>query len=78
MLLRQRADRSLYFLHPRLPAGCLLCSAIIDGGIVQGYCYTQLADCEQETNGILTADRQYKLDPEKCRAIFGRKSRWEM
>lgn len=35
-----------------------------------GYCYTQLTDCEQEVNGLLTADRQPKAPVEKLKAIF--------
>ncbi|HET8628614.1 MAG TPA: glycoside hydrolase family 2 TIM barrel-domain containing protein [Thermomicrobiales bacterium] len=34
-----------------------------------GYCYTQLTDTEQETNGLLTADRRPKLDPAAIRAV---------
>jgi beta-galactosidase/beta-glucuronidase len=30
---------------------------------VAGFCYTQLTDIEQETNGLLTYDRQPKIDP---------------
>lgn len=36
-----------------------------------GYCYTQLTDVEQEVNGLLTYDRQIKVEPEKLRGIFG-------
>lgn len=28
-----------------------------------GFCYTQLTDIEQEINGLLTYDRQFKADP---------------
>jgi len=35
----------------------------------QGYCYTQLTDVQQETNGILTPDRKPKVDPERFRAL---------
>jgi len=38
-------------------------------GVVQGYCYTQLTDVEQEINGLLTYDRQPKLPLEIIRAI---------
>lgn len=38
-------------------------------GAVQGYCYTQLTDVEQEINGLLTYDRKPKLPLEKIRAI---------
>ena len=35
---------------------------------VAGFCYTQLADIEQETNGLLTYSREPKIDPaEICR-----------
>jgi hypothetical protein len=30
---------------------------------VAGFCYTQLTDIEQETNGLLTYDRRPKVDP---------------
>jgi hypothetical protein len=32
-------------------------------GPVEGLCYTQLTDVEQERNGLLTADRVPKVDP---------------
>lgn len=35
----------------------------------QGYCYTQLTDVEQETNGLLTPDRKPKIDPDRFRAL---------
>ncbi len=35
----------------------------------QGYCYTQLTDVQQETNGILTPDRKPKVDPERFCAL---------
>lgn len=34
-----------------------------------GYCYTQLTDVRQEVNGILTPERQPKVDPERFRAL---------
>lgn len=37
-----------------------------------GFCYTQLTDVEQETNGLLTCDRRFKVDPEVIRAINDR------
>lgn len=36
--------------------------AVYASDILWGYCYTQLADVEQEINGILTYDRQPKCD----------------
>ena len=35
----------------------------------QGYCYTQLTDVEQETNGLLTPDRKPKIDPDRFRTL---------
>lgn len=37
--------------------------------LVQGFCYTQLTDVEQEINGLLTYDRQPKLPLEQIRRI---------
>jgi beta-galactosidase/beta-glucuronidase len=38
---------------------------------LQGICYTQLTDVEQEINGLLTYDRTPKIPLEKIRDIFG-------
>jgi len=35
-----------------------------------GYCYTQLTDVEQETNGIYFYDRTSKFDMDKIHKIF--------
>ncbi len=35
----------------------------------QGYCYTQLTDVQQETNGLLTPDRKPKVDVDKFCAL---------
>jgi len=47
-------------------------AGLIDGlmqpGPVEGFCYTQLTDVEQETNGLLTFDRVPKVEPERIRA----------
>jgi hypothetical protein len=37
-------------------------------GPVEGFCYTQLTDVEQETNGLLTFDRVPKVEPSLLRA----------
>jgi beta-galactosidase/beta-glucuronidase len=37
---------------------------------VSGFCYTQLSDVEQETNGLLTYDRNPKLDPGEVARII--------
>ncbi len=43
--------------------------AIHEISYCQGYCYTQLTDVLQEINGLLTPDRQPKLDPAQIKAI---------
>lgn len=43
--------------------------SILKSDLVYGFCYTQLCDVEQETNGLLTYDRVPKCDPEKIRKI---------
>lgn len=40
-----------------------LVQALMSPGPVEGMCYTQLTDVEQEQNGLLTADRAPKIDP---------------
>lgn len=52
-----------------------LVGAILDSPSIAGFCYTQLVDVEQETNGLLRADRTPKLDPEKVRVITSRPSK---
>ena len=37
--------------------------------LIRGYCYTQLTDVQQEINGLLTDNRQPKIDLEKIRSI---------
>jgi beta-galactosidase/beta-glucuronidase len=51
-----------------------LITAILDSPTIAGFCYTQLTDTEQETNGLLKADRTPKLDPEALRALTARAS----
>lgn len=46
-----------------------LIQAILDCPTITGFCYTQLTDTGQETNGLLKADRSHKLDPKAIRAI---------
>ena len=43
--------------------------AIGDSELLCGFCYTQLADVQQETNGLLTEEHEYKFDPDKIREI---------
>lgn len=42
---------------------------LLQSSHVQGYCYTQLTDVEQEINGLLTYDRQAKVPLEWIRLI---------
>jgi len=51
-----------------------LVDAILDSPAVAGFCYTQLTDTGQEANGLLTEQREPKLDPEVIRAITRRAS----
>ncbi len=34
-----------------------------------GYCYTQVTDVQQEINGLMDIDRNYKVDPKKVKEI---------
>jgi beta-galactosidase/beta-glucuronidase len=43
--------------------------AVLASPIVQGFCYTQLTDVEQEINGLLTYDRQPKVNLAVIRGI---------
>ncbi|NBH70543.1 glycoside hydrolase family 2 [Clostridiaceae bacterium] len=47
--------------------------AIYDSELLDGFCYTQLTDVEQETNGLLTSGHCYKFDPDEIRKINERK-----
>jgi len=38
-----------------------------------GYCYTQVTDVQQEVNGIMDMDRNFKIEPEILREINERK-----
>lgn len=42
---------------------------LLKSGVVQGYCYTQLTDVEQEINGLLTYDRKPKIALDLIKAI---------
>lgn len=43
--------------------------ALMAPGPVEGFCYTQLTDIEQERNGLLTFERQPKIDPRLLRPV---------
>src|SRR5712692_1059423 len=49
-----------------------LIDALMRPGPVDGFCYTQLTDVEQETNGLLSFDRVPKADPALIRAATER------
>jgi beta-galactosidase/beta-glucuronidase len=51
-----------------------LLNAVLDSPTIAGFCYTQLTDVQQETNGLLTVTRRPKLDVEKVYAITRRPS----
>ena len=51
-----------------------LVNAILDSPVIAGFCYTQLTDTGQETNGLLTAKREPKLDLASVRQITSRSS----
>jgi hypothetical protein len=52
-----------------------LIGAILDCPPLAGFCYTQITDTEQETNGLPRADRSPKLPVEAVRAITRRPSK---
>lgn len=51
-----------------------LFGALHESTEIAGYCYTQLTDTLQETNGLLDENRNSKLPPDKVRAIVSRPS----
>jgi beta-galactosidase/beta-glucuronidase len=52
-----------------------LIGAILECPTIAGFCYTQLTDTEQETNGLLHADRTPKLSLARVREINQRSSK---
>lgn len=46
--------------------------AIYDADCIQGFCYTQLTDVEQEKNGLLTCNHEPKYPVEAIRKILSR------
>lgn len=51
-----------------------LVGAVLASSALAGFCYTQLTDTLQETNGLLTADRVPKADPAAIRAVLTRRA----
>lgn len=52
-----------------------LTDALLESETVQGFCYTQLTDIEQEVNGLLTFDRKPKARTDRIREITARTHR---
>ena len=50
-----------------------LITALLQSEPVRGFCYTQLTDVEQETNGLLTYDRKPKANMARIREITQKK-----
>jgi hypothetical protein len=46
-----------------------LIEVLLRSSPVQGFCYTQLTDVEQEINGLYTYDRKPKVSPARIREI---------
>lgn len=59
-------SEALFAKYSELITAVLACPTLV------GFCYTQLTDTGQETNGLLTADRQPKLDPATVHAVTSR------
>lgn len=51
-----------------------LTNALLDNPHIMGFCYTQLYDIEQETNGLCDYDRKPKFDVDIFRKINSRKA----
>lgn len=51
-----------------------LVDAILESPAIAGFCYTQLTDTQQETNGLLTANREPKFAMATVRSITDRPS----
>ena len=49
-----------------------LVDALLERPEIQGYCYTQLTDVEQEQNGIYYYDRSEKFDMSRVTAAFSK------
>ncbi|WP_319370074.1 sugar-binding domain-containing protein [uncultured Ilyobacter sp.] len=50
-----------------------LTKAIMDIDYMCGFCYTQLSDVEQEANGLLDHEHNYKFDPKRIKEILSYK-----
>ena len=69
-----KGDGGWHYSEADGPEGLLrtyreMVEALMAPGPVEGFGYTQLADVEQERNGLLRSDRTPKLDPALVRAV---------
>ncbi|MFO8058783.1 MAG: glycoside hydrolase family 2 TIM barrel-domain containing protein, partial [bacterium] len=60
---KTEGEKSLYDLYRDYTL------AIFDFSYLDGYCYTQPYDVEQEKNGLMTFERKPKVPPEKIRKV---------
>ena len=51
-----------------------LTNVLLSNEDIFGFCYTQLYDVEQEVNGLMTYDRNFKFYPENIRKINTKKA----
>lgn len=51
-----------------------LIDSIYASDLICGFCYTQLSDIEQEQNGLLDENHEFKIEPEKIREINSRRA----
>ncbi len=51
-----------------------LTDVLLENKNIFAYCYTQLTDVEQEKNGLLTYEREFKFAPERYYKIFAKKA----
>ena len=74
---RKFAENSWGYYNMEIKDGDELCERIREQAAymntdpaLEGWCYTQLTDVEQEQNGVYNYDRTYKVDPAKLKAAF--------
>ena len=66
--------KSVDEFYTRLEA---LTDTLLSFDYMSGYTYTQLTDVEQEQNGLLTYNREFKFAPEKYHRIFSKQAKIE-
>ena len=50
-----------------------LTTVMLEHPRICGFCYTQVTDVQQEQNGLMDMDRNFKVDPEILREIILRR-----